>query len=690
MRADNRVLVTTPESLHYIFLPNSYKNWRQFFRHLRIVVLDEAHMYKGAFGSHVANIVRRLRVKCASCGNADGPMFVVSSATISNARELASGLLGLDADEFELIDASGAPQAPRHLLSAPVKTTDLCRGLADLWIRADGKRRRPKTIIFCRSIRGTGSLAGQLRRQLKIDGLERQAERVRTYYSKKKRPQQLFKEMEETDFLFTTNSLMAGIDIGELDVCIVEGFHGLIMDVRQMFGRAGRRNEGVSIFVGKLSDPFDSHYLQHPRQLFEGEPERAVVNPRNPLILGSHLLCAAQISSEDYESEGALPATALDAFGPTAGPIMQRLIEEEQIEVTRDSFVHEGRGVHNQGPLKSLRGITECEYQVCDADGRKLMERNEIYAYRDHHPGAIFRHEGTLYRVDRLDKDGQRIHAVPIDEEMLRTQGYVDVEVGLRNQDGTKEGGRNVRISIGEITLSQSVTQYAVQRIEHTRVCKTCDCEHPDIERKKCPVCGRLMRLQEERRFLDMVAPIVQDGEILDLSTTLDTVGCWLSIDKPLVDAFEREFLPLYEYSLSAPEASSVDIFGALSTVGNALMKTIPERILCDPRDLDGFALAKIGDSHTPHFLVYDNYPEGLGLAEEMYELWRDLLAGALERIEGCSCENDVGCPVCVSWFSAKYGNWGLSKLAARYLLHWILERDPSSILDELSGTSRD
>jgi len=685
----NQILVTTPDSLHRTFLRNNYPNWRWFFRGLSIVVLDEAHMYKGAFGSNVANIVRRLRVKCRAQGASRDPRFVVCSATIANPIDLAVSLTGLDAKSFQLIQESGAPKPARHYLTLQTAVAEMCRRLADVRIQTSQGLRRAKTIVFCRSIRNVEYKGGLLRRKFEADGRPEDARRVRTYCSGSQSPRELLQEMSEIDFLFSTTALMAGVDIGDLDICIVDGFPGLLMDARQMFGRAGRRNEGANIFVGRATNLVDRHYLMRPEQLFFGDPERAVVNPRNLYLLGAHLRCAAHVGKKDWDVEGPLRRDALGVFDDAAARLVDVLARKQALSVSSRGIIHEGEQIHKEHPVKSIRGITEDTFVIHDEKEEKLLQRNELYAYRDYHPEAIFQHQGQLYQVARMDLESRRIEARPIEDGKIRTQGYIELGIealGTALRRVVKPYGI---LHLDELRIEQTAETFIKYRILPCRICRPpCDYRTPHVKRKTCPKCSRRLRLHEEYDVIDEYNIQDEHGNeiVLGLSKPLETVGCWYTPHRSLEKHFMENYFPQQASYVAGEEQRQQDYLVGLSTIVDAVINVLPERLLCDQSDIDGLLLGTMGEVAGPHLVIYDAFPAGLGIAEALYEQWSDLLKAALEKLENCTCVDDRGCPICV--VRSGRHSWGAatSKLAARFVLRTMLGKDVSCVLKRASS----
>ena len=359
LRDANRIIVTTPETLHYILLPKPYPNWRTFFRNLRYLVLDEAHVYKGFFGANMGHIVRRVLARAMREGNRTLPQVIISSATVRDPRQLAQQLTGLPPQDFAVVERSGAPRPQRHFLALPQDVRDV-HDVASELLEAqtidarDGLRRPVRTIVFLRSISQVKRATEQLRDALQRHGRHDLAAAVADFYADKADKQDVFVRLRngEVRCLFTTNALMAGIDIGSLDVAVVKNFPGLVMDARQMFGRAGRAGEGAAIFLADRSDPFDQFYLERFDQLFRGQTvEPVIANPDNPHLLASHLRCAAQVSDAEYNNrEGPLSGEWARLFGQVGADLLDSLVKRDQLRVMRGAYHMPHGNPHDEPP----------------------------------------------------------------------------------------------------------------------------------------------------------------------------------------------------------------------------------------------------------------------------------------------------------------------------------------------------
>lgn len=231
------------------------------------------------------------------------------------------------------------------------------------------------------------------------------ADRVEVHYSQRRTPEELFAAMPRIDVLVTTTALEAGIDIGGLDVCIVEGFPRLVARARQMFGRAGRNGEGAVVFAGDPSDPFDSYFLRNPEELFSSaSPESVPVNDANEYLLAHHMCCAAHAGGSDFEREGPLAQADLRILGANATEVAAELVEQGRLAWSDGTLRHNGKMPHGDAPLDALRGLASITYSIVDRDGESLLERPEIYAFRDFHPSAIVTElaRNRLHRVVEL------------------------------------------------------------------------------------------------------------------------------------------------------------------------------------------------------------------------------------------------------------------------------------------------
>lgn len=691
----HRILVTTPDSLHHIFLPKPWQNWKEFYKNLRYVVIDEAHIYRGIFGANMANIIRRLLVRCKREGNPGFPQFIISSATVHNPERLAHQLTGLSDENFELIDKSGAPTSGRHFLVTRSGIPDLITLCSEL-LNVKRVNLKPEeseyisTIVFLRSIKEVQRSKTDLQKHLDQNGRHDQRHLVEEFYSDKGNKSDILIRLRKgaVRCLFTTTALMAGIDVGSLDVSIVKGFPGLIMDARQMFGRAGRSREGAVIFIANRTDPFDQFYFHKPNLLFEGNAEDVIANPENPKLLEAHLKCAAQTNSSwanHQNHEGPLLPKWVNLFGNKGKEVVKSLGETGELTLHSDGYHCNEKHPHENEAIKDIRA-TSNEIYILIANNKELEKKRDTTAFRDAHKDAILRINETTYQVVNFDKASRKIYCQPIKSDELHTQGLEEVEINVLETDQT---GRNVSlpngiatIGFGSVQIATSVKKYLVYRTRQEFQCskRSCNFKSSDVAVHRCPKCGsKIVEKQvndiEDKK--DIQVPPV-------LSKSMNTRAAWININEKIREKFETEFWPRWD-SANGFDMSIIPTFEfSIHSLEHAILKAFPEHIYCDRDEIGGFY--KLMENGQPtQLFFYDNYPGGLGQSETLGENHISILEGALNIIERCICTDDQGCPNCISYFGCRSFNQSLSKLAGRYLLNLLLGKSTAKVLADLT-----
>lgn len=680
---DNDVIITTPDTLHYMLLPNASANWSRFFRNLRFVVLDEAHVYKGAFGSNVANIVRRVIARTYRLSKS-APQIVVSSATVHSPLNLAVQLTGYKREHFAVIDRSGARVPRRHFLITRTTTQDLCEFFADAKTDDGAGGERPiRVIVFTRSISAAKSGSARLREYFGKRGRGYLGDAVADYYSDRADKNDVFTRLRtgEIRFIFATTALMAGIDIGDLDVAVVDGFPGQVMDARQMFGRAGRRSEGAAVFVAHAGNAFDDFYLRNPDLLFRGPTEPVIANPENPILLAAHLLCAAHVGGSPWQREGPLAADALRLFGGAAAEVIDELEEREIVRIAADGTIEGSDGrPHNDWPLSDLRATNDREpFRLVDETGRELERKRRALAFRDAHPDAVFLHDGQCYRVTHFPRRGDNgtvITCKVVRNEDMRTRGDEQISATVRRELLPARDVNLFRIAAGDVTVRMQVRSYRCVRGNALMRCTNRRCRHesPNTLIRTCPQCRRAMREVRVEKIDADSRPISDE---YDLSFHLDTQGAWLILPTKLRQEYEEQFQPRRESQTHKHAQPFVDYECAMNSALNAVLKAFPQCANCD---VDDIAAARMED----RWYFYDDFPGGLGLAVEFARDPQPYLETALEYVERCICD-DAGCPVCLHNFRMHEAS-GLSRLAARYVLRRMLGKDTGQVIVDLEA----
>jgi len=574
-RQAGHIVITNPDMLHTGVLPHHTK-WVKLFENLRYVVIDELHQYRGVFGSHLANLIRRLRRICDFYGS--HPVFLCSSATIANPQELAERLIE---QPVRLIDRNGAPRGEKHFLfvNPPVVTRD---GLREPVVKASARvagellKNNIQTIVFARSRNNVELLTTYLKERVGHD----KAGRVMGYrggYRPLER-RQIEAGLREGKILgvVSTNALELGIDIGQLEACVMTGYPGSIASAWQQAGRAGRRSTtSLTVLVGSAS-PLDQYVMEHPEFFFERAPEQALINPDNLLILVSHLKCAA------FE----LPFTEGERFGvETTAEILDYLEEEHILRKVGGKYHWSAENFPAENI--SLRSVDAENVVIIDqtepGNTRVLGEIDQLGAMTMVHTNAIYLHQAEQYHVDRLDWDEKKAYVHKVDVEY-----YTDANlaVTLKPLDVLKEKEElGLRVRFGEVMTSAKATIFKKIRL-HT---------HENLGW----------------------------GEIHLPEYQMHTAAYWLSLPEEMCEGFSQD-----------------ELQSALAGLGHLLKGLAPVFLMCDPADLRAVVQVRSPFEEAPTIYLYDAYPAGIGLGEKCYDLHADLLATAYQRVRACGCEN--------------------------------------------------
>jgi DEAD/DEAH box helicase domain-containing protein len=624
IRKSANVVLTNPDMLHMGILPN-HGAWGDFFSNLAVVVVDEAHVYRGVFGSHVANVLRRLRRIAAAYGT--DPRFLLTSATIANPLELAERLTGLE--EMQLIEEDGSPAPQRRIAMWNPPLTDENLGTrrsalgeaAELLARLarDGAR----TICFMKSRKGVEVLARLVKQDL--EGTDPALAELVAPYRAGYTPQQR-RELEgrlmrgELRAVITTDALELGIDIGELDAAVVVTFPGTVASLRQMWGRAGRRGRGLAVYVAG-EDALDQFFCRHPEDFLDRPVEAAILDHESELIYRAHLLCAAH--------EGPLDATAAEFLGPRWEAHAEQLESKGELRrrrgtIAAGAYVPRESGGYPAAQV-SLRSASAESFAIVDVSSGELLGSTEAArAHSTVHEGAIYMHMGRSYEVRELDLERRRALVGPFSEDWYtQPKSETDTEI-IRLLDRRETLG--VSLSFGEVSVTDTVLAYQRRRLS----------DHAN---------------------LDIVA--------LDLpSTSFTTQALWFELDA-------RE--------LAASETVPLEtLLGALHATEHAQIAVLPLIAMCDRWDIGGLSTNYHPQTGTATIFIYDGHPGGIGITRTAFSRFEELCRDAHRLISECPCAS--GCPSCIQ--SPKCGNLNepLSKLGARALLERLLEaaREPA------------
>jgi len=607
IRKSARIVLSNPDMLHVGILPN-HQQWSRFLRSLQFVVIDEAHVYRGVFGSHLAGVIRRLRRLCNFYGS--NPQFVLASATIANPRELATRLTGLD---FTVVDVDGAPHGGRDFVfwnppiideakgtrrSANSEATHLFTELLLQNIRA---------LTFVRTRRLTELIYNYTRANLRTakPALVKRVKPYRAGYLAADR-RKIERELFNGDLLgvVATNALELGIDIGGVDATVLTGYPGSIASTWQQAGRSGRSKEkALSVLVG-LDNPLDQYFMKHPDFFFKTHYEHALVNPENPYILRGHLLSAAWEMPLGAEDE--------KIFGPA--------LQTEITELAARGLIKERRGkwylsasVAYPAQHINIRSSSGDNYALIDVATGTLLETIEsTVAFFQVHPGAIYLHQGDTYLITDLDLRTRTAYAVPTDATYY-TQTRDLTDLRILKVYKSKYVGR-VQVYLVEVEVTTTVLGY----------------------RKKA-------QYTEE---------IVGEENLELPPQQFPTVALWFDLPESALAAVNKELL---------------DVAGGLHAVEHAAIGILPLFAICDRNDIGGVSTPLHADTGKPQVFIYDGHPGGVGIAEKGYEIIEELWRATLELVRECPCQE--GCPSCIQSPKCGNNNKPLDKKAAQILL---------------------
>jgi DEAD/DEAH box helicase domain-containing protein len=629
IRARAHLVLSNPDMLHSGILPH-HPRWAKLFENLRYVVIDELHAYRGVFGSHLCNLLRRLRRVCRHYGS--NPVFLCSSATIANPRELAERLTEAP---FELVDQSGAPRGEKFFVFVNPPVVNRQLGIRRSYlgetrrIASEFLKRHLQLIVFAQSRLATEILTTYLKDD--FDGVPGAPERIRGYrggYLPNRR-REIEKGLRDgaVRAVISTSALELGIDIGALDVCVMAGYPGTIAATWQRAGRAGRRASRSAAVMVASSAPLDQFIVRNPSYFFDASPERALIDPDNLHILVDHIKCAA------FE----LPFSTSEAFGRhNLQQILELLAEQglvhrsgpaDELDDAPPSGSWTWTNESYPADAVSLRSVSSDNFVVVDTtrETRVIGETDFTSGPATLHPKAIYIVEGRLYQVERLDFEGRKAFVREIDCDY-----YTDA------------------ISYTRVTILDTFAEKGSPDLFST---------HGEVH-----VVSRVVGFKKIKFYTN---ENVGSGELDLPEQQMHTTAYWLTI-------------PASTMAL-LPYASDDRRDGVLG-VAFAIRQVAQLFLMCDHHDIgisiDTGEQVQPSDRHTaalaadksPRVFIYDNYPGGIGFSEPLFRMDHELLNGTRRLIADCGCEN--GCPGCVG----PIGNTGpLAKVAALRILDLVL-----------------
>ncbi len=661
IRNSSRILLTNPDMLHIGILPR-HAAWEAFFTNLRFVVLDEMHVYRGVFGSHVANLLRRLK-RIAHFYGAQ-PQFILTSATIGNPQSLAERLIEA---LVTLIDQDGSARGEKHFILYNPPLIDPELGLrASLLgeaaqLAADLVSSGLQTLLFGRSRRSVELLLRQLREIIPLPD-----ESIRAYRSgylpRRRRAIEAQLRSGAARVVATTNALELGLDIGSVEATVQAGYPGSIAATWQQAGRAGRGEAPSLSVLVTASTPGEQYLARHPEYFFGRSPEQALINPDNLLILFQHLQCAAfELPFKHGEHFGGLNAAQV-------AELLDLLTENGKVRRSKEKYFW----------IDATHPAAEVSLRSASAQAVMLLNRQSEaligHVERDAalwmvHPGAIYLHEGEIYRVETLDLEAARAWLEP-DQSAYYTRPRREATLELLHQhhQSNVPGGRKVH---GDIKVTTQVTGYHQISWETGERLGTFEVELPPSE---LVTHGYWITLDEAA-----IEPLRQAG--LWRSDRNDYGPDWEQIRRTVLTrdgrrcqvcsvgagrgrlhvhhkipfrAFDRpaEANRLSNLVTLCPAChqraeSTVRIRSGLSGLAYALGHLAPLLLMCDPTDLGVHAdpRSPIGEGDAV-IAIYEMIPGGVGFSQHLFDQHNALIARAWEVIANCPCAD--GCPSCV------------------------------------------
>jgi DEAD/DEAH box helicase domain-containing protein len=610
IRSRAHLVLSNPDMVHSGILPH-HPRWAKLFENLRYVVIDELHAYRGVFGSHLCNVLRRLRRICRHYGS--NPVFICSSATIANPRELAERLTE---QSFELVEKSGAPRGEKFFIFVNPPVVNHQLGIRRSYlsetrrVASEFLKKNLQLIVFAQSRLATEILTTYLKDDFESPPGE--PERIRGYrggYLPLRR-REIEKGLREgaVRAVVSTSALELGIDIGALDVSVMAGYPGTIAATWQRSGRAGRRASRSAAVMVASSAPLDQFIVRNPSYFFDASPERALIDPDNLHILVDHVKCAA------FE----LPFTGSEEFG-------RHDLQEVLGVLAEQGLVHRSGGSDDPAEPSdagqwnwtnesypadavSLRSVSSDNFVIVDTTGapRVIGETDFTSGPATLHEKAIYIIEGTLYQVERLDFEGRKAYVREIDCDY-----YTDA------------------ITYNRVTIIDTFSEPAIP-------------SHGEVH-----AVSRVVGFKKIKFYTN---ENIGSGDLDLPEQQMHTTSYWLTLP--------TEVMGVLPFAADDRRDGIVGLAFAMKQVAQLLL-------MCDSHDI-GISIDT--DEQSPRIFVYDNYPGGIGFSAPLYRMHDELLSAAQKLIAECPCES--GCPGCVG----PVGNTGpLAKAAALRILDLLL-----------------
>jgi DEAD/DEAH box helicase domain-containing protein len=593
LRADIRrranILLTNPDMLNIGILPN-HEAWADFLRNLEIVAVDEAHVLRGVFGSHVAAVLRRLR-RVAMLHGGD-PRFVLTSATIANPQELAESLTGLP---FVLVDNDGASTGERRVIFRNPPLLDKEKGerrsllTEGALVFANLVSQGVRTIAFARTRKAAELIYRYAADRLGVDGARRISPYRAGYTPRERR--EIEGRLFRGDLLgvVSTNALELGVDVGALDAVVCCGYPGSVASIWQQWGRAGRgKDPALAVYIAGR-DSLDQFLFENPPRVLGRRVEAARVTMENPYILGPHLLAAAHEAPLDAEDE--------EYFGPAYRSVAKAMMEDRALASSGGRLVYVGGD--NPARNISLRSASSETVLIADGEGELIGTAEATRAPSELHPGATYLHRGTAYEVESLDLRSHRAVARRVPNRYY-TRPRVETDVEVLEEIEKRDLANGSVLHWGRVRTTDSVTYFKKVRVADDKEVGVYPLDLPDV--------------------------------------ILETQALWVTLP-PL----PREARLSFE-----------SFGGALHAGEHGMIGLLPLFAMCDRADIGGLSTPVHRQSRLPTVFVYDGYPGGVGISRRGFDAFESLARDTLGVITRCPCERGcpacIQSPKCGNW----------------------------------------
>jgi len=574
IRKRANIVLTNPDMLHLGILPN-HQSWSRLFRNLKYIVIDETHIYRGVFGSHVANVLRRLRRLCFMYGSS--PQFICCSATIANPQEHAQNIVGLP---FEAIVEDGSPHGQKYFTfwNPPVideaKTSRRSSNSEAAFLLGELVQKEIRSLVFARTRKLTELIYIYTQEQLRTS-LKNKISPYRAGYlpEDRRRIERQFFDGELLGLVATT-ALELGINIGDLDATVLTGYPGSIASAWQQAGRSGRSTHSSLSFLIALENPLDQYLMRNPDFFFGKNFDNAIINPDNPYVLKPHLLCAAwekplEEKDKDYFDETGALLTELEQEG--------RLKKRQEKHYLSPSITYPAQNIN-------IRSTSGQNYAVIDDREGYLLETVEAsVAFFQVHPGAIYLHQGESYLIKELD--------------LARHIAWVEPK------------------SVDYYTQTMEIDDIRITRMLDKKDCRTVQVYFGDVD-----VTNVVVGFKRKRQFTEEVI----GEEPLDLPPqNFPTKALWFDLPQKAIDRIAD---------------SGLDFQGGLHACEHAAIGILPLFALCDRNDIGGVSTSFHPDTAKAQIFIYDAHPGGIGISEKGFELITELWQATLKVVQECPC----------------------------------------------------